>query len=222
MKTMKNNVIGALLVVMLFLLVIIFRDFLLTSAIQPLALLLWAVYRILASVHQRVYWIILILISLILIIRNLPPDTNIYSKYEVAQNGSSIKGFTHWNALLRQSLGLAGDQKILRTELTQILLSAISQSEHQDFGVLQDKFFDHELEIPENIYAFLLNGKNGQEKLLNKIKKRFYITLPVRLKKKIRPDSGPAQQSIDQTFTWIEKILEMNNENSSNNHGTYD
>lgn len=212
MKSGQRKWLGIALSFVLLLLILIFRDFFLTTVIQPLAILIWALFRLLASVHQRIYWTILILVSFLLVIRNLPADRNSHIRYEESASLPAIEGYDHWITLIRQSLTLTGDRKLMRTRLTQILISAISTSEHRDIGIVQNEFFNRELDIPRTIYDFLLDDSIRHHQPVTKFKIQLFALLPDWLKKKIKTDSQPAQKTIDQTITWIEKISEINYE----------
>ena len=217
MKTRLRNWPGIVLIIALFLVILVFQDFFLTTVIQPMTLLIWAIIRLLASVHQRIYWAILILVSFIVIIRNLPPDRNLNSRYEETAGLPAMEGYDHWNSLIRQSLTFTADQKLMRTRLTQLLILAVSTSEHREIGKVQSEFFNRELDVPGTIYDFLLDESNRDKKPVTRLKGKLYALLPGWIKTKIRPDSSSAQRSIDQTIAWIEKILEINHEYTSNN-----
>ena len=140
MKTRLRNWFGIVLIIVLFLMILIFRDFFLTTVIQPLATLIWALIRLLDSVHQRFYWAILILVSFILVIRNLPPDRNLNTRYQDAASVPAMEGYDHWMTLIRQSQTQTGDRKLLRTRLTRLLIFAISTSEHREISLVQSEF----------------------------------------------------------------------------------
>ena len=77
------------------------RETLLRYVLQPLAELLWLVWRILASVDQKIYWYTLIVGLFLLVLRMIPDRAENYPR---VHNGSVEKpgrGINYWKHLIQ-------------------------------------------------------------------------------------------------------------------------
>src|SRR5512143_1734479 len=94
--------------------------------IEPIALLLWAGWNVLASVHQSVYWGLLILGAVILVIRLVPWSQEKLPAPSYAHKPAPPGRIERWQQLIRN--GGSGSQKAqeLRLALQQLLTSVIA------------------------------------------------------------------------------------------------
>src|SRR5512138_1846947 len=100
MRSLRINwrpllVLGLLLGLMLY-----FHTFLITNIFEPITLLFWVLWRIVMSVHQSVYWAVLILAGSILLVCSIPfkrkPASPAYG-----DDYSPVDRVEHWSTLLK-------------------------------------------------------------------------------------------------------------------------
>src|SRR5512146_1253383 len=102
--------------------VIVFRAFLIVNVFEPVSMLFWAAWRILSSVHQNIYWIILVLICSIPVIR-LIPFRRYTSGSAYREAYSPIDRVEDWLRLMKNApLGMA-ETEYLRDGLKRLLIS---------------------------------------------------------------------------------------------------
>ena len=210
MKIVRRTLISISILLCVLIAMIVFHEFFLTAVIQPLAFLIWAVIRILSSVHQKVYWTILVLISFVFLIRVLPDKSSHYSKYKEIANGNLNEGYLHWRAVFYNRLGEKDRQKQIRSQLTNLLLNACAVHEQQELLQVQKRFKNHELDLPQEIYDFLLTEEDRQDALFKQIKIEIIRCLPVRLSQKL--NLNPGFDASEKAITWIEHLLEIEHE----------
>lgn len=86
MNISRRTIVIVLLLVLIFLLGILARSFILDNVVKPIALVLWVIWRVLQSVDQKYYWILLILSAVFYLLYRLSRET-------VAINQSRPSGF---------------------------------------------------------------------------------------------------------------------------------
>lgn len=210
MKYLQRNW-RSFLVLSLFLgLAISFRTFLLTNIFEPIAILLWAAWRIVISVDQNTYWIILILISSFLMIRITPfrrkkPGT-VYG-----EDRNPVNRVEDWLRLMKNaSLGM--DQTgYLRDSLKRLLLS-IQQAE-QFHSMNLDEVVNTEAPLlPTAVHLFLFPPKRKHNMFSGDYRMRLLLLTP----KWFRRWAGKAFQinnvAIEETLSWMESIMEISND----------
>ena len=123
----------SLLILFLFVsIVIIFRSFLIDNIIEPVALLLWLVWRIISSVDQNIYWIVLIFFVVIIFLRLIPPGNE---KSHISAYNYTYEAFSrveHWQMLIWDSALGWIESEYLRDGLKELLMAVIAQVEHSD------------------------------------------------------------------------------------------
>lgn len=105
-----------------------FRSFFLTNFIEPIAIVCWAVWRIVASVNQNIYWMILIFVCTLLLIRLIPSGKANSPNPAYTYRHQSPSRVIYWQTLIRDAT--LGDEKAayLRDDLKQLILSAFAKN----------------------------------------------------------------------------------------------
>lgn len=131
MKICRRNILPALALVMLGL-VLWNRVFFITFFIEPIARILWLIYRTLLSIDQEIYWALLILSALSLVIRMFPDHTesSILSAYQysIQENDRVV----YWETLLKSAEGNKSDRLMLQHNLETLQRSMSAQSIEND------------------------------------------------------------------------------------------
>ena len=97
----------------------IFRGFVLTFLIEPIGWLLWAAWRILASIDRSLIWLVLIIACSLLIIRLVPPDVVVGQGDHAASRPPWNSGdrLAHWRAWAAHSTSDSAGMSAFRLSL---------------------------------------------------------------------------------------------------------
>jgi len=201
------------IIVLFVTLIVSFRSFLLANLIEPFALLLWALWQVVSSVDQHIYWIVLIAICSILVIR-IFPSTNESSR-EAAYNHRDrpLSRVDYWQSLIKNAtLGNDGNQR-LHDNLKNLLTTVVTQDGQPEPTQLEEGIAKGKTPLPPTVKSFLFPP--------NRTRKKFPIGWQLNL-----PFLGPRwlrrwankfihqdYTMIDETLRWMEIELEINDEN---------
>lgn len=107
----------------------IFRGFLLTFLIEPIGWLLWAGWRLLASVDRSLIWLILIIACSLLIIRLVPPDVvgGEDDHEESRQSWGSGDRLAHWRPWAARSMTDVAGRSAFRLSL-ETMAAAVAEA----------------------------------------------------------------------------------------------
>ena len=126
MKRLTKYILPLLVVGFLASLLFIFRTFFMSNIIEPVAIFLWAIWRIICSVDQKIYWMLLVVICFLLVIRLFPTgkDNIAHPTYRYRYN--SPDRVKYWQTLITHA-NLGQDQaEYFRDSLKQLLISAFA------------------------------------------------------------------------------------------------
>lgn len=210
MNKTKKSLYLLLILLLLAGLVIVFRSFLMATIIEPVALLIWLGWRIVSSVDQDTYWIILIVISTLLVVRLLA-----YSKDE-----PSISAYNDlyrppsrlelWKGLIENSVLGRNENEQLRSSLKELSIKVIARDGLPESIRAEDFIKERKGSLPpavqQNLFDTSANSRNG---LTNGWLSRTITLLPWfrNHRKEIMPQD---YRMIDEVLTWMETELEIN------------
>jgi hypothetical protein len=109
-------------------LIVIFRSFLYGNFVHPIALFLWAAWRVLASVHQNVYWTLLLAGGFLPLIWMIFSAKGATARSAYRQDPLPPGRVEHWERLLAVAHGSRKDQERLRAEWDKLLQSVVAQA----------------------------------------------------------------------------------------------
>ncbi|HSL45329.1 MAG TPA: hypothetical protein VK897_17980 [Anaerolineales bacterium] len=132
MDRLKKYMFLLLLLVFLLGLAVSFPSFFLSTIIQPITLVFWAILRILNSVDQSIYWMLLIVVCSILVLRLIPTDTGGGTKGAYQYTYRADSRIAYWqNLISNDSLG-DEDVNDLRDSLQKLFVAALPPIERSD------------------------------------------------------------------------------------------
>lgn len=186
-------------------LAIYFHSFLITNIFEPIAVLFWAVWRIIASVHQNTYWTILVLLCFILLIRVLPFRRN-SSDPAYHPEHSSPNRVEEWLRLMKNAVSGNDETEYLRDSLKRLLIS-VHQAEQIHSLRVDETMMRESASLPVVVRGFLFSTKAKQS---------FRLRLLLLLPKWLRSSASKVFQinsiPIEETLTWMESMMEINND----------
>jgi len=137
MKRINRYSLAFFVLVFILGLIICFRTFLVSNIIKPIAVLLWAVWRIVASVNQNTYWMILIVVCSILVIRLIPSGKDHTPGTAYNYKHRSPNRVEYWQTLVKDAI--LGEEEIerLRDNLKRLWMSGLVQEKRSDPAELE-------------------------------------------------------------------------------------
>lgn len=212
MKSTHKALVITFFLVFIIILVIFFRPFLQTNIVEPLVLIIWLIFRVIASVDQKIYWGILVFLSCYLIIRNFVVKTESTTGFAKTLPKEPVRGVEFWRLAFESAAYEKGNLHLLRQNMKDLLVSAVMQKEHLNKAQAQTALDEKQLPIPDSVYAFIYPPKNSGDSWKEKINSWTKKHIPAALR---RWNSGAARehyQSIEEVLQWMETYLEMKNE----------
>jgi hypothetical protein len=140
---------------------ILFWPFILKDIIQPLALVLWLLLRVLVlSIDQKYIWGALIFLVAVFIFRLMLQDQVDAQSGDPSAADAALKPIAYWRNLIALEGQGGWENKTLRKELVRLMLSlyATKQRTPADFR-LYDALKQGEIQLPPRIHAYLFPDK---------------------------------------------------------------
>ena len=98
-----------------------FRSFFMVNIIEPIAVLFWAFWRIVISVNQNIYWIILIVSCFMLVLRLIPIENDNLPNPAYTYKYKSPNRVEYWQTLIKESILGMEESERLRVNLENLL-----------------------------------------------------------------------------------------------------
>lgn len=212
MDSLNRTVLSILILVLFVSLVISFRSFLLTNIIEPIALMCWAVWRIVSSVDQNALWIILIVFCSILVIRLVlsgkgTPPSSAYPDLD-----SSPNRVEYWRTTIKDSALGKKESECLRDNLKELLITVLAEAERSDSADLEEIVAKGQVSLPLAAQRFLIPQKAKREKysLFHQLNVKYFAPRWLRIwtMKLFRQDNTLT----DEILRWMEAELEISYE----------
>lgn len=183
-------------------LVLAFRSFLMANILEPIATLLWALWRMAASVDQNIYWVILIAVWLIFIIRLFPYRTEGTLAPSYGYKYSRLAPIEQWRKLIGEAALGKDEADRLRERLRLLMESVNSLDEHADRYGTRENALTGRLQLSPEARKFLFPeaspaGRPGFASLLPRWARRS-------AGKFIRHDTTLIEQILEQLETEME------------------
>jgi hypothetical protein len=209
MESLKRYLLPFLVIVLLAGLVESFRSFLIAYIAEPIAVSGWTVVRILNSIDQHIYWIVLIAVCVLLVIRlvprerdNIPRSTYTYS-YRMPNRVESWKGL----------IGNAGlgdqDAEALRESLKKLLASALSEKQEPGTKELEELVVSERVRLSPRAKDFLFPSEGSGRKHPHGSWFNIFLFLPERLRKLPGNLAQKDLAALDEILAYLETEMEI-------------
>lgn len=210
MKNLNGSVRLFFLLGVLLFLAIYFRSFFMTNFIQPVAIFLWAFWRVISSVDQGIYWGILIVGCLVIIIGLVPGGIEERTEYPYVDPHRSVGRVEYWRALMMDSTFEKDMLETQRESLKKLLISFVAQEQRLepiDAGRILEA---GELPLPPGVHTFLFPEKVKAAGLVGGNTLRLAFPAPKWLGRWLVRYYRPGDAAvIDTTLKWMESVMEM-------------
>lgn len=209
MDRLKKNILPFLILIILVSLAIGFRAFLMANIIEPVAYLCWAIWRAVASVNQNIYWVILIIICSIIMIRFIPSgkDDPAGSAYRYTYKSPNRVEF--WNTLIQNAMLGKEEAESLRDGLKKLFVSALSQVERSNGRDLEERVEAGNVSLSESTRQYLFPPK-AQDKIKSASRLHGIMSLaPGWFQRWVVKFTRQETASIDEILKYMETELEI-------------
>jgi hypothetical protein len=217
MNRSKRFVLAFLISALVVFLGLLFWPFVLTNIIQPTALALWLLIRILVlSIHQKYFWYAVIFVAVLVLLRLLRQTQSELPPQASFETNTTITTIRHWRGLLHYKDQDILEDKALKRQLAHLLtgLYALKQGASNDFRMYAD-LQQGKIPLPKNIHTFLFQPGPVSGGPL----KKFFQSIRKTPRRWIRQWTGQEEaehhKMIDEVLNFIETSLEINNDDTN-------
>ena len=226
MNTSRRVVLFFLMAAIVLFLGMLFWPFIVNNIIQPTALVVWLLLRILVlSIHQKYFWYALIFVAVILLFRFLPREQPDIQSDAHPETNTAIINIGYWRNLFIFYGQNVRDEKTLKRELTHLVTSlyASKQRTSTHWGV-HEALQQGQIPLPENIRTILFPQ---EPPVSGGPLKTFFQSVRETPRRWIRQWTGQEKadhyRMIDEVLNFLETSLELNHDDrnlSQNKHRT--
>ena len=218
MNRSKRLALVSLVAALVLFLGLLFWPFVLATIVQPIALVLWLLVRILVlSVHQKYFWYALIFAAVLVLFRLLRQTPSEPPSQESFETNTTLTSISYWRALFLYNGQDVLEDTPLKRQLAGLLtlLYAWKQGTPNDFRI-NDALQQGAIPLPETVHAFLF----PQEPEPGGPLKKFLQAIRKAPRRWIRQWTGQAKsehdQKIEAVLGFLETSLEINDDDRTN------
>ncbi len=173
-------------------------------------MLFWVAWRIMSSVHQNIYWITLILICSIPVIRLIPFRRNTPG-LAYSDEYSPVNRVEDWLMLLKNApLGM-DETEYLRNRLKRLLIST-QQLERFPSVKLDEIVVPEGTSLPLAVRRFLFPTKDKHKKFPGDYRLQLLFLTPKWFRRWAGKFFRIDYPAIEETLTWMESLMEISND----------
>lgn len=209
----KQFAFPMLITALLVILIVSLRSFLLRNIVEPIALLFWALWRVITSVDQQIYWISLIIFCSILVLRLFPSEADGPAGTAYKVRNKSLSRVEHWQTLIKNSALGKAESSRLRDSLEALLMAIIADDKQFDSNELEEIVAKGKVSIPFATQHYLFSQVGKDKKFPEKFKFMVVPFVPRWLRKWMGKFIHQDYTLIEETLRWMEIKLEINDEN---------
>jgi hypothetical protein len=212
MEKFKKNFLPFLILLLLAGFFVSFRSFLMNYIIEPIALLFWAVWRILSSVDQNLYWIVLIIICAILVIRLIPSEKEGPPSPSYIYTYKPPNRVEYWQTIIDESSLGKHKSEYLRNRIKELTMTVIAQVGQPATAEPDEIVAAGIPSLPPEArqYLFPSNGEAGISSIKNQLNHNVF--LPGWLQRWRSKHVHQNNAMLDEILTWMETELEIDHE----------
>lgn len=201
----------------LFLLGILFRDFLLDNFIHPVALVLWIFWRFLQSFDQNTCWGVLVLGILVFafyrLIEERPSRTE---EKTLASSNATLERMNYWRAMILTSRhGTVVPNIFLKPFLAKMLATLYtSKQTGADYSDIYSALKEKIIPLPAGMHDFLFPGEfHGSRRSIAYRLNMIRQYLSKELRRQADHDIADYYLSIEEVLNYMEKLMEVDHDN---------
>ena len=193
---------------------ILFRSYLLDYFVAPVAVVLLVLWRIVLSVHQAIYWGILIFAVVSYVFLRLLQRPVAHEQVSQPASNVTLDNINYWRTLILYSHSEIEKPNALKHDLGRILarVYASKQPEATQFEIY-DALKLRQIPLPEHIYAFVFPAEPSPSgRSFRQILQTLRQAPGKWARRWMGRDVADYDQAIQDVLAFIESSLEMNHD----------
>ncbi len=195
-----------LLLVLLVLGAFAFPDVLSAYVVRPVTLSLWALWRIVASVHQGVYWILLIVLCSLLMLRVFSvhePGVAPAAQQHTARKQTRVE---HWRGLFKQARHGREADEALRSSLRNLLGASLRQADRPVHLGLNEAIAAQHISLPPDVREFLALDEPDNAQRAR------HGSIAARIRRWLQRPGARDDIVIEEVLRWMEAAMEISHD----------
>lgn len=196
---------------------ILFRDLILTNFVRPMAVVLMLVWRLILSVHQALYWGLLILAFSCVALYRLVKAAVAAEENPPEPSETTLRSIGYWQASLLATGVDNWASLALKRELARILV-AIYGSQQPDARLydLREALRSKRIPLPPKIHAFLFPGESERTERPWRRRLRHLVEAPRRWARQwTGRDKAEYYQTVEETLAYMETLMEIRHDKAN-------
>jgi hypothetical protein len=214
MKISQRVVLACLVAAILLLAGLLFWPFILSNIIQPTALVVWLLLRILVlSIDQKYYWYALIFVAAIFLYRVLSHARETVQPDVYLETNATLSNIEYWRVRFAGNSHNIWDNKTLKRDLRHLVVSCYASNHNtsNNFDLYQ-ALEQGEFPLPKHIRDFLFSQDPQPDHSI----KGFFRSIRATPRKWIHRWTGQEEaehyQRIAEVLSFMETSLEIKND----------
>jgi hypothetical protein len=187
-------------------LILISRSFLYVNFVQPIALFLWAAWRVMASVNQNVFWTLLLTGGLIPLIWMIFSAKGSVARSAYHQEPLPPGRVEHWEFLLSGANSSQKSRERLREEWGELLQSVMAHSNRADTVDYSGGDNTYIESLPEGLRRIVKPA--GRRESVPQIQ-RILQLLPESVRPRLERNTKTDDRWIRESLRWMESELDI-------------
>ena len=210
----KRFVLVSLVAALVLFLGLLFWPFVLATLLQPIAMVLWLLVRILVlSIHQKYFWYALIFAAVLVLLRLLRQTQSEPPAQVSFETNTTLTSISYWRGLFLYNGQDVLEDKTLKRNLVDLLTSlyAWKQGMPNDFRI-SDALRQGAIPLPETVQAFLFPQEPEPGGPLKKFLQSIRKTPRRWLRQWTGQEKAEHDQRIEAVLGFLETSLEINDD----------
>lgn len=215
MGSYKRYILPSLVLISLVGIAVGFRSFFMTNIIEPIAVLCWALWRIIASVNQSIYWMILIVICLILVLRLVPVEKDNRPNPIYTYRYKAPNRVQYWQTLINESMLGREEGERLRGNLENLFTSVNAKPGRTGSKDSDEVTAKGQRQLSLRATRFLFPQKQSEEPFFLDHRLDIKSLIPKRLQRWARKFVPQDTTTIAEILEYMETEMEMSHAGQS-------
>jgi hypothetical protein len=187
-------------------------SFVMTNVIEPIALVFWALWRIIASVDQIIYWILLIAVCFLLVLRLIPNRDGVTVKAAYNYKFRPGNRIDYWKSLIRDSARERESAETLHANLKSLLTSVFRNVQDSRPINVEELAATRKVPLSLETQRFLFSPGKLDKKVTLSATLSALLLRSRWLPGKAGEIDHQHARSIDEIIRWIETEMEISND----------
>lgn len=215
MPKLPRHTLPWVLLMLLVILVASFRSFFMVTIIEPIAIVFWAAWRMVASVDQNVYWLVLILACSILVIRLIPTGNDRHLNQAYRDPSRPSPRVEHWRTLIMDAMIENEKADALHDQLKKLLAATLSERVGSGSLSAETIVVTGKTPLSHEAYRFLFSTAGNEHPFWKRI--NIMVFLPGFLRRWATKFSAWDTHAVDEILSWMETEMEITHDQSDRN-----